>query len=255
MVGHRALIIGAGRIGCGYDWPKTPFLYTHADAYRTLKGRVKLVGVVEPDLNRLTFAEDKYKVKGYVTVEEAIQDQSPDVISICTPPQTRQALYETLASTVKRTFGLWIEKPLACQSFASINWKFIPKVVVNYIRRFDALHRTIKGMGPELRRARLIVHAKRDVHTVCHFADLARFWGIPSSNLEYVTRQGPCSYQLVFESGNRIEFPHGGVSGDFMTDALHNLLDAMDEKSKSTDSPVGNAIDSERWAEEILNAS
>jgi len=251
---HRAIIVGAGRIGCGYDWPATPYVYTHADAYKALKGRVKLVGVVEPDLKRLTFAEDKYNVKGYIDLQEAVLDQSPDVLSICTPPETRQAVYETLASTVRRCFGLWIEKPLSCTSFASLPWRFIPKVVVNYVRRFDALHRTIRQLGPELRRSKLIVHAKKDVHTVCHFTDLARFWGIPSENLEYVTRPGPCSYQLVLPSGNSIEFPQGGVSGNFMTDALHNLLDAIDEKSKSTDSPVGNAIESENWAEEILRS-
>jgi len=250
MPRHRAIIIGAGRIGCGYDWPPTPYLYTHADAYKALKGRTNLVAVVEPDLKRLTFAEDKYNVKGYIDLEEAIRTEDPEIISICTPPETRRGIYETLAKFTK-TFGLWIEKPLACRDFASLWTRRIPKVVVNYTRRFDELHRAIRLLGPDLRRSRLVVHAKKDVHTVCHFTDLARFWGIEPGNLEYKPHNGPCSYQLVLPSGNRIDFPRGGVSGDFMTCALHNLLDAVGDRTH-TDSPAGNAIESEVWADQIL---
>ena len=42
MAKHRALIVGGGRIGSGFGWMPTSYVYTHADAYLALKDEVNI---------------------------------------------------------------------------------------------------------------------------------------------------------------------------------------------------------------------
>jgi len=128
---------------------------------------------------------------------------------------------------------------------------------VNYIRRFDPLHRWFRG-AEGLKNSTLTVSAKKDIHTVCHFTDLARFWHVPKKNLIYEGWDGSCSYRLSLPGGpepwnpKEIGFPMGGVVGGFMEGALHNLLDAVEGKAALI-SPPESAVVSETWAYEILN--
>jgi hypothetical protein len=97
-------------------------------------------------------------------------------------------------------------------------------VQVNYIRRADVLHQVLRHL--DLRQAKLTVWAKDDIHTKCHFDDLAEFWGI--QNTEYNVIGGGCSYQL--EVGERtIKFNNGGCDGGVcMSRMLRNLVDSIE---------------------------
>lgn len=246
MSKRRAVIVGCGRIGVGYgDWPKTPYIYDHASTYLALKDRVELVGFVDLDPAKRQAAADKYGKDLYYSnfLSGTLEKLKPDIVSICTPPYERENLLNLCREHGVK--GVWCEKPLGC---GGSTWGLGGlKVQINYIRRFDPLHRWIAESG-EGRGAKLWVAAKKDIHTVCHFTDLARFWG---STLEYEERQEPCEYTLTsrrwFAFGRE-----GGIVGGFMEVALKNLLDAVEGKAELL-SPPESAIESEKWAQEILD--
>lgn len=235
---HRALIIGAGRIGAGFNFVTPPYIYNHADTYLALRERVELVGFVEPDEERAGAAERKYKLPVYNKLSRTLLEHlGVDIISVCTQPDLQPDTLLTAAAIIK---GAWVEKPYVCRS----EWPF--KTNVNYIRRFDLAHIGLEGIG----RGTLEVWAKRDIHTVCHFTDLARFWGLPKESLIYHEVAGPNRYE--WSMGDiRIKFEGGGIVGGFMETALHNLLDAVEGRD-SLISPPESAVVSEEWANEIL---
>ena len=255
-VKHRALIIGAGRIGAGFNWINTPYVYTHADTYLAMKERVELVGFVEPDKERANAASKKYRVPTLRSVKDAIKTLNPNVISICTQPDKRSDLYwEVLgASTGTPAFdgpyGWWVEKPWTSTDFTAT----FP-IQVNYMRRGERVHRALAGVG----KGKLTVWAKRDAHTVCHFTDLARFWGLERSQLIYNPIDGPNFYEWEYATATplnpntKIRFEGGGLTDGFMERMCGNLLDAMDYQTGLI-SPINSAIESERWANEILGA-
>ena len=245
---HRALLVGAGRIGVGRNWIETPYVYTHAGAYKALSDRVELVGVVDSSIEAARWAEDKWGVEAWTSIEGAVAKLKPDIVSICTPPDKHAAnLVQCLHDGL---LGVWMEKPMNVQAidqWGHERWPgLFPKVQVNYIRRFDDFHRF--GKADEL-----WVWAKKDVHTVCHFTDLARLWEVPKSGLHYFHMDGPNSYVARRGETDRL-FPLGGMTGGFMERALGNLLDAVEGKAELI-SPPESAIESEKWAEAILKGT
>ena len=244
---HKAIIIGAGRMGSGYGLTPESHYYVHAKTYMDLSNRVELVGFVEPDEKRSTFAQEKWHLPTYSTLKAALGRQlDVDIVSICTHPETRQEIMDTLHDHGIK--GVWAEKPY------TLTWTPKAKVQVNYCRRFDALHREVRSILREATSKRLVVMAKKDVHTVCHMTDLARYWNV--DHLDYVdTPNEPGAYALRYKlagSWQELFFPKGGISGDgFMRVALTNLLDAVDANAELV-SPPENAIESEAWANKIL---
>ena len=242
-------------MGAGYPdrakWSER-YLYTHAEAYLAIKDRVELVGFVEPDIARAQYAHATFGGASYKDVEPAIRDLKPDIVSICTPPETH---FEMLSSCYGNGVrGYWCEKPLG----GIPDGMFGAKVQVNYIRRFENRHVWFRP-NPDHAVTSLWVWAKKDVHTVCHFTDLARFWGVEKAGLHYFHMDGPCSYVAHVEHAVRPDydtlFPLGGIpdGSPFMVNALTNLLDAVEGKAELI-SPPENAIESEKWANEILEA-
>jgi len=240
----KAIIVGAGRIGVG----GSGFSYSHLQAYRNLEDRVSLVAVVEKDKTRRIHALQVYNIPTtYEDVRDAVREEKPDIVSICTPPEVRTDVLKHLTGSVK---GVWCEKPYAIKNNA---WPF--PVQVNYIRRFDPIHRDFAEWDGC--RRELFVIAKKDCHTVCHFTDLARFWNISKGDLHYYTHNGPNSYILRQHFVGGIQdrfFPLGGITDvqACMDAALGNLLDVVNGDGSKLLSDVPNAIESERWAEDIL---
>ncbi len=208
---HRALVIGAGRIGAGFKWHDDA--YTHAGAYRALSPRVELVGFVEPDHERRAMAGIKWGVPAYDNVPIAMASLKPDIVSICVQPDQQQAVFEalTFAGPIK---GVWCEKPFV--SAISI----VP-TQVNYMRRGDDTHRALIGGIA----GKLVVYGKDDIHTKCHFVDLAEMWGC---DLDYRPFNGPCAYVVETTYGDKF-FDNGGVDGGTcFKNMLRNLLDHID---------------------------
>lgn len=213
MPKHKAVIVGAGRIGAGFGEWRDP-AYTHAGAYKALDHRVELVGFVEPDEERAKSAWMKWGVM----VGKSLGDFDDfDIVSVCTHPEQQAGVMSSLPECVK---GAWVEKP-----WVSGEWTRFP-VQVNYQRRADLFHRTI-ALNPEPRR--LTVYGKDDETTRCHFRDLSRFW---NAKLDYRPFQGPCAYILSYSNGDANWFDNGGVdSAECFKGMLGNLLDAVEGKA------------------------
>lgn len=210
---HRALVIGAGRIGAGYGgWADDA--YTHAGAYRALPDRVELVGIVEPDLERRTKAALKWNVPTYHDVPYALGALKPDIVSVCVQPGQQQEVMEMIAAY--KPAGVWCEKPYVCDR------PYLFPVQVNYMRRGDDTHRKLAWeLKPRRKEVKLVVYGKDDIHTKCHFEDLAKWWGV---ELDYRTFNGPCAYAI-----GRMFFDNGGVDGgECFREMLANLLDHVD---------------------------
>lgn len=212
MEKHRAVIVGAGRIGAGFGWHDDA--YTHAGAYQALRDRVELVGFIEPDNDRATAAKLKWHLPVYEDVPIGLMAFRPDIVSVCVQPEQQWNVLK-LIEGVK---ALWCEKP-----YVSPN----PEktlVQVNYLRRADKLHR---WMATERPGGVLKVFGKDDIHTRCHFDDLAAWW---NAKLEYYPQNAPCHYYYTLGE-DTYAFPNGGLEkpGDQMRDMLANLLDHLDK--------------------------
>jgi len=220
---HRAVVIGAGRIGAGYNWHDDA--YTHAGAYQALRDRVELVGFIEPDPGRALAAKAHWHVPVYEDVPTGLMALRPDIVSICVQPDQQNAIYLQLDFDGLK--GIWQEKP-----FVAVVKEWPVPIQVNYMRRGDSRHQDIAFYRSG---GKLWVYGKDDIHTRCHFEDLAKFW---KCELEYRVFNGPCAYiyQATKEyqdhdNSNGLEwFDNGGVDGGECFKAmLGNLLDHIDK--------------------------
>ena len=108
---YKAIVIGCGRIGCGFDDdPKRPNkIMTHAGAYSS-HPRTKLVALVDIDQAKLKTYGEKYGVRTYADAKEAFAAEKPDIVSICTLMDTHLELVkQAVEAGVKM---IWCEKPL-----------------------------------------------------------------------------------------------------------------------------------------------
>lgn len=241
-------------MGAGRDH-QSSWLYTHIEAYQSLADRVEVVGFVDRVLRRAEWAAHKWDVKfAGDHVVGALRELEPDVVSICTPPSDRLEIV-TACDEAECVRGIWCEKPYGLVA--------PPRALcqVNLIRRFDRRHVEIherRQSSPQP--ADLVVLAARDIHTVVHFTDLARWWGIEKHRLHYHHFHGPSLYVLR-ESGEAPgrysgwhdeAFIGGGVETGFMERALSNLLDAMAGQVELVCS-AQEAIKADQWAAEILD--
>lgn len=219
VVKHRAVIIGAGRIGAGWNWHDDS--HTHAGAYLALKDRVELVGFVEPWMDRADAATKKWGVPQVFMNQ--LGELNVNIVSVCVHPEQRAEVLKSLQwreDLDGSVAGIWCEKPWVWDG------KFRGRVQVNYQRRADQLHQSL-AIANVLNR-RLVVYGKDDETTRCHFRDLARWWKVP---LEYRPFQGPCAYILETD-GAPFWFDAGGVdSGKCFKAMLGNLLDAVEGKA------------------------
>ena len=228
---HRAVVIGAGRIGAGYQWADLE--YTHAGAYQALRDRVELVGFIEPNEERAQSAKLRWHVPVYDDLPSGLDALQPDIVSVCTWPDHQ--IYATGACIDRRATikGMWCEKPFMR---GPIRMPFPTQV--NYLRRGDTFHR---GFLDDIGRPRrLVVYGKDDIHTRCHFEDLAKWWEAP---LDYRPFNGPCAYVLEYTAYDETYFfDNGGLRrpGDAMKAMLGNLLDHIDHGTPLWSPPYDN---------------
>jgi len=98
-------------VGCGAIAPR------HAEAYADT-GLTELVGVVDVDLQRARQFGDRYRCRNvYSTVEDLLQKQSPDLVSITTPPGTHAQL---AVAVLEAGSTVLLEKP-PCVTLADMD--------------------------------------------------------------------------------------------------------------------------------------
>jgi len=140
-VRFRAAIVGLGQVGMLFDNdPKRRRVWTHFSAYKDLAEQFDLVAVCDTDPDRLELATGRDpSLRAFSTLEELLDTESLDVISICTPIALHTQQIEACAGRVR---AIVCEKPLAhdlssaertvdaCAASGTL-------LVVNYYKRFE----------------------------------------------------------------------------------------------------------------------
>lgn len=214
---YRSAIIGCGRIGanCGPVGSGSSMIASHAEAYTSCSD-TELVAVCDPDEKRLQRSKHKWSVsKGYQCVQEMLENESLDLISICTPSETHIPILNEIIKN-KSIKGVLLEKPVG------INIEEIQETLelvkaspiciqVNHIRRFPPVYRQI---AQELHQGKIgklqhvsALYTKGIINNGSHIFDLLRlFFGEPTQvSLLSPSHDGQSDPTL----NGRVEFAQG----------------------------------------------
>lgn len=139
----KALIIGCGRIAGGFNQDDEGHVLTHALAYRRLGAEI--AGCVDRDETRARRFAERWQVAHHGSDLAAVLAASaPDVVSLSTPPEAREATLDLILKTAG-VRAILIEKPLALTAMEARRLRErarqagIP-LLVNYIRAFDPFY-------------------------------------------------------------------------------------------------------------------
>ena len=176
----RALLIGCGNIGGGYDFNDPQKVWTHAKAYSLHKG-IELT-VYDQEKEKAIQIADKYNAR----VLEQITDDSfsaYQIVSITTPTPTH---FTYLQKALQAKVAVVIcEKPIVDKTehltqLQDLYLSSSSKVLVNYIRRFQPGYKKAKLKILQLRQEQVlcgvIVKYKRGfLNNASHAIDLLQF--------------------------------------------------------------------------------
>lgn len=215
----KALLVGLGQIGCGYDIdvpfvpdkPQSgPFTYTHARALMCHPD-VDFLGAIDPStVARNTFSS-VYNLPAFDDISGFLQhfnDAIVDLIVFAVPPSLQPSMVGRYLSILNPRI-LLLEKPLAvCNEDARFLYDMCSKkknllVAVNYIRRFlpsvlDCKSLLIQGQLGEFLHGSL-VYGKGLLSNASHFVNLAEYWLGPLQ-LKSVLDIGPHAFGFDRES-------------------------------------------------------
>lgn len=180
----KALIVGLGQIGMGYDLSlDAECIYSHARAFTT-HPNFELIGGVDPDAERCAAFERAYACPAYASIGAALAAQVPDVVAIATPTYAHQpALMEVLEHS--RPLAILCEKPLAydldaAQAMVDACASKGVALYVNYIRRSDPgaveVGRRIAAGAIEAPLKGVVWYSKGLRHNGSHFLNLLEYW-------------------------------------------------------------------------------
>jgi len=178
-VSYKALLIGCGNIGAGYDFD-TDAVLTHAKAY-SLDSDFTF-DVYDRDEALAAKVASKYWVERLDEVSDSVLSQY-DIVSICTPTATH---FDYLSRAINLGIPLVIcEKPVAydeeeLKKITGIYNSGKTKVLVNYIRRFQpgfiSLKEIVKKIQAEETLTNVAIRYQRGfVNNASHAFDLVGF--------------------------------------------------------------------------------
>lgn len=180
----RAAVIGAGNIAQGFDNPQDETILTHVKGYQK-NPAFELVAIQDSDADKAQQAARRWNIPFACRNEAEVFAQKPDVISICTPDDTHQALlWKCLESSARLIF---CEKPLCHDAADAARLveayaKAGKSLAVNYSRRWLP---TIMALCPDsaqqygrLLSAR-IKYYKGFFHNGSHLIDLLTAFATP----------------------------------------------------------------------------
>jgi len=150
---YRAAIVGLGNIGLGYDLDERtrrryPYA-THASAYRA-HPRTQLVAGCDREVTRHSRLREVYGVDClYTEAGEMLREQSPDILSVCVPPEEQEAVVD--AAILLHVPVIFCEKPFATSRTIADDLlkrarRAKSSLVVNYWRRFDGSHGEVRRL-------------------------------------------------------------------------------------------------------------
>lgn len=212
MTRFKALLVGLGQIGSGYD-ADLPFVLdqsrssartlTHARALACHPG-FSLVAGIDPSTEARERFSQLYGVPAYTDLSNWFAlspDSSPDLVVIAVSPQLQAALVANLLDLTQPRL-LLLEKPYAsCLQHAEALQQICDKhpdvsVAVNYIRRWlpavQSLRRRIEvGEFGRLLHGYL-TYGKGLLSNGSHFVNLAEAWLGPLALVRVTDRGRPC---------------------------------------------------------------
>ncbi len=180
---HRALIVGAGKIGSGYDRPGAKEVITHAHAIAA-HPRIELAGFVDVDPVRRAREAKKWGTRAWGDLALALRETEATIVVIATPNETHErTLIEVLSASSGSIRAIVMEKPVTTDDGSAKRVRAAARkakvpIVVNYRRRFDpAMERLraelITGKYGGTLSARAL-YTKGILHNGSHMIDLAR---------------------------------------------------------------------------------
>ena len=192
---YRAALIGCGKIGSEFaDDPRVAGVYSHAGAYAACEGAT-LVAVCDRDPEKLKRCGERWNVTArYLDAHQMLEEQQPEIVSICTPNSTHYDLICAAIST-PGVRAVLAEKPLTlelktAQELVHLASERGVVISVNYSRRYSKNHQKLRefiksGQIGEIQKVNGY-YTKGILHNGTHWFDLARLligevdyvWGI-----------------------------------------------------------------------------
>jgi len=141
----RVVIVGCGRIAGGFN-DRGGRVVTHAAAYR--ERGAALVGCCDTDRARAERFARRWRIEvSGDDLSAVLARTEPQVVSVCTPPDGRAAVLETVfaAGSVR---AVLIEKPIAAKAGEAEHIRELVReagrpALVNYVRAFDPFYRDL----------------------------------------------------------------------------------------------------------------
>jgi predicted dehydrogenase len=143
----RAMIVGCGKIA-GID--SSANNNTHAGALK-VESRIELVAVVDCDYKKALRFAGQYKCNAFEDLKFALDEITPDLVSICTPDPTHFEVAKTTLLASKPPKIIFLEKP-AC--FLEKEYKELVNlaadknvvVIINHSRRFNPKYLALRNL-------------------------------------------------------------------------------------------------------------
>lgn len=181
---YRAALIGCGRIGSEFaDDPRVQGIYSHAGAYAACSATT-LVAVCDRDPDKVERCGERWGVSArYRDPHRLLEEQRPEIVSICTPDPSHHSLINA-AITTPGVRAVLAEKPLALnmrggREVVDLAERLGVVLAVNYSRRYADSHQRLRdflhagGIGTVQTVGGY--YTKGTLHNGTHWFDLARF--------------------------------------------------------------------------------
>lgn len=181
---YRAALIGCGKIGSEFaDDPRVAGIYSHAGAYAACEGTT-LVAVCDRNLERLERCGEGWNIAArYLDAHQMLEEQQPEIVSICTPDSTH---YDLICAAIATPGirAILAEKPLAlhlkaAQEVVRLASERDVVLLVNYSRRYSESHINLRDFIKSGRIGEIQTvggyYTKGILHNGTHWFDLARF--------------------------------------------------------------------------------
>lgn len=195
----KAAIIGAaGRVAYQFELELLrPKPASHYGAYRENE-QVNLVAVSDIDFKGIMFHENMYP--DYASM---MNREKPDIVSVCTPPETHHSIVVDLAIKYKPKI-IFCEKPLASTVEEAYSMVAACKdndvsLAVNYTRRWMTVYRRVKHLLEDNEVIEIIgvTNGETNGKVQTHMLDLFNWYRQKNTDLHYV--QLPHEHYLIFE--------------------------------------------------------
>ena len=178
---YRVAIIGAGRIGAGFDEPHSRKILTHAHAF-SANSRTEVVAFVDANHSTGRREAKRWSASFFTDIDRMFLDTKPDIVIIATPDNTHAVLLEKILHLHPSL--IICEKPVVETPEEALHIKKVFRnskipTIVNYSRRFDTSFCEVRENIQKGVYGRVIsgscLYDKSLIHNGSHLVDLARF--------------------------------------------------------------------------------